>query len=322
MTKNSRGIVHIIYNDYGQDKTKEFLDNVQYIITNYLLITGFSCGISDLIADDETMKKMEETIQEKKNEVESIIQQVHLNVFENLTGKPNSEHFEMKVNNVLNRANREAGKLGLKSLNADNRFVNMVNAGSKGSDLNISQMIACLGQQNIDGKRIPNGFNDRTLPHFCKYDDGPEARGFVENSFINGLTPQEFFFHAMGGREGLIDTAVKTSETGYIQRKLVKAMEDLKVTYDLTVRNAAGNIVQFLYGEDGIDSTKIESQVVDSVVLKYNQLENKYKFKKDEKWNTFMTKDAITKMKSLEIGGFKFWSQFWLNELSISCLHT
>ena len=298
LTKNSRGLVHVIYNDYGQDETKKFLDNVQYIITNYLLITGFSCGISDLIADPVTMRDMKNTIEDKKKEVESIIQQVHLNIFENLTGKPNSEHFEMKVNNVLNRANREAGKLGLKSLDTDNRFVNMVNAGSKGSDLNISQMIACLGQQNIDGKRIPYGFSDRTLPHYCKYDDGPEARGFVENSFIHGLTPQEFFFHAMGGREGLIDTAVKTSETGYIQRKLVKAMEDLKVNYDLTVRNAGGNIVQFLYGEDGIDCTKIESQIIDSVSLKYPQLEAKYKFNEDEKWNIFMTKEAIKEMKS------------------------
>ena len=90
-------------------------------------------------------------------------------------------------------------------------------------------MIACVGQQNVDGKRIAYGFTNRTLPHYTKYDDGPEARGFVENSFISGLSPQEVFFHAMGGREGLIDTAVKTSETGYIQRRLVKAMEDAKI---------------------------------------------------------------------------------------------
>ena len=127
----------------------------------------------------------------------------------------------------------------------------MVKSGSKGSNINISQMISCLGQQNVDGKRIPYGFTDRTLPHYLKYDDSPEGRGFVENSFIRGLTPQEFFFHAMGGREGLIDTAVKTSETGYIQRKLIKAMEDLKVSHDLSVKNASGKIIQFMYGDDG-----------------------------------------------------------------------
>ena len=91
------------------------------------------------------------------------------------------------------------------------------------------QMIACVGQQNVEGKRIPFGFTGRTLPHFTKDDLGPESRGFVENSYLRGLTPQELFFHAMGGREGLIDTAVKTSSTGYIQRRLVKAMEDLTI---------------------------------------------------------------------------------------------
>ena len=112
-------------------------------------------------------------------------------------------------------------------------MVNMVSSGSKGSDLNIVQMIGCLGQQNVSGKRIPYGFDNRTLPHFTKFDDSPNARGFVENSFISGLTPEELFFHAMGGRTGLIDTAVKTSQTGYIQRRLIKGLEDIKVEYSL-----------------------------------------------------------------------------------------
>ena len=111
-----------------------------------------------------------------------------------------------------------------------------------------------------------------------KYDDSPEGRGFVENSFIRGLTPQEFFFHAMGGREGLIDTAVKTSETGYIQRKLIKAMEDLKVSHDLSVKNASGKIIQFLYGSDGYNYTKIESQYLDLLDLDFNRLQEKHRF--------------------------------------------
>ena len=114
-------------------------------------------------------------------------------------------------------------------------------------------MISCLGQQNVDGKRIPYGFENRTLPHFCKFDDSPEARGFVESSFINGLRPDELFFHAMGGRVGLIDTAVKTSTTGYIQRRLIKALEDLMVGYDMTVRNNKFVVIQFKYGDDGFD---------------------------------------------------------------------
>ncbi|TKR64373.1 hypothetical protein L596_024920 [Steinernema carpocapsae] len=130
----------------------------------------------------------------------------------------------------------------------------------KGSKINISQVIACVGQQNVEGKRIPFGFRQRTLPHFIKNDYGPESRGFVENSYLAGLTPSEFFFHAMGGREGLIDTAVKTAETGYIQRRLIKAMESVMVNYDGTVRNSIGQMVQLRYGEDGLDGMWVENQ--------------------------------------------------------------
>jgi DNA-directed RNA polymerase II subunit RPB1 len=128
-------------------------------------------------------------------------------------------------------------------------------------------MISCLGQQNVDGKRIPYGFENRTLPHFTKYDDSPGARGFVESSYINGLSPQELFFAAMGGRIGLIDTAVKTSTTGYIQRRLIKGLEDLMVSYDMTIRTNKNKIVQFSYGDDNIDTTKVEDQAIPIVSM-------------------------------------------------------
>jgi DNA-directed RNA polymerase II subunit RPB1 len=134
-----------------------------------------------------------------------------------------------------------------------------------------------VGQQNVEGKRIPFGFKDRSLPHFTKDDHSPESRGFVENSYLRGLTPQEFFFHAMGGREGLIDTAVKTAETGYIQRRLVKALEDVTAKYDGTVRNALGDIIQFTYGEDGMDGGKVEKQKLPSMTMSNDQFRRKYK---------------------------------------------
>ena len=299
-TKTSRGLVHIIFNDYGPDEAKKFLDNVQNIITNYLLISGFSVGISDLIADEATKENMSAAINEQKNKITDLIQHVHLNIFENHTGKTNQEEFEQQAMGILGKATSIGGKIGLKNLDKNNRILNMVKSGSKGSSVNVSQMIACLGQQAVDGKRIPYGFNDRTLPHFSKYDDGPEARGFVESSFMKGLTPQEFFFHAMGGREGLIDTAVKTSETGYIQRKLVKAMEDLKVYYDNTIRNSSGCIVEFIYGEDGMDSTKIESQFLPISDDDYETYSKKYKFNEKELWNTFLNEDTIKEMKTDE----------------------
>ena len=175
----------------------------------------------------------------------------------------------------------------------------MVNAGSKGSNINISQMISCLAQQNVDGKRIPYGFNDRTLPHFSKYDDSPEARGFVESSFIQGLTPEELYFHAMGGRTGLIDTAVKTSQTGYVQRRLIKGMEDLKVCYDMTVRNNKGKIIQFSYGEDNINPSKTENQSLPLSKFSLDDIYAHFQISKDKKkkGNTNFTKNAATRLR-------------------------
>ena len=206
----TKGIIHRVCNDFGNMASSNFIDDLQNIITEYMKTSSFSVGISDLISDNKTNDEIVKVITNKKIDVKNLIDQTQLGVFENNSGKTNQEEFETKVNNILNQAASEAGKIGLKSLSTDNRFVIMVNAGSKGSDLNISQMISCLGQQNVDGKRIPYGFEDRTLPHYTKYDDSPASRGFVESSYINGLSPQELFFHAMGGRVGLIDTAVKS----------------------------------------------------------------------------------------------------------------
>lgn len=154
----------------------------------------------------------------------------------------------------------------------------MVGAGSKGTNINISQIMGCVGQQNVEGKRIPFGFRHRSLPHFTKYDYGPESKGFVKNNYLSGLDPSEFFFHAMGGREGLIDTAVKTSETGYIQRRLIKALEDVMVNYDGTVRNSSAQVIQFLYGEDGMAGESIEDLKIDLVKMGNQELEGRYCF--------------------------------------------
>ena len=258
--KPSKGIVHVTYNDYGPKETVDLLDSLQNTVENFLVLNGFSVGISDLIADEETKKAIDTKIQERKKQVEQFILQVHLDLFDNNTGKTNQQEFEDQIFGILNQATSDAGSLGQKSLSTENRLLAMVRSGSKGEPLNVAQMMACLGQTAIEGKRIPYGFTDRTLPHYKKYDDSSEARGFIESSFIRGLTPQQFFFHAMSGREGLIDTAVKTADTGYIQRQLIKSMEDLTVHHDGTVRDANNNILQYHYGEDGINPVKIETQ--------------------------------------------------------------
>jgi DNA-directed RNA polymerase II subunit RPB1 len=187
------------------------------------------------------------------------------------------ESFESSVERQLNLARDDPGKYAQKNLKDDNNVKQMVVAGSKGSFINISQMSVCVGQQSVEGKRIPFGFRHRTLPHFNKDDFSPEARGFVENSYLRGLTPHEFFFHAMAGREGLIDTAVKTAETGYIQRRLVKALEDVMVHYDGTVRNSLGDVLQFVYGEDGMDGSFIERQSIETYGLSNREFTHRYK---------------------------------------------
>ena len=272
----TKGLIHRVCNGFGNIACANFIDDLQNIVTEYMKLSAFSVGISDLIISDTASNDIMLAIASKKTEIQGLVTQLQLGVFDNTSGKSNKEDFEIKVNNALNKATSESGKFGLRSLKAENRFLGMYNAGSKGSELNIQQMVACLGQQNVDGKRIPYGFDYRTLPYYSKYDDSPEARGFVSSSYIDGLTPQELFFHAMGGRIGLIDTAVKTSATGYIQRKLVKGMEDLKVCYDMTVRAGNGRVVQYSYGEDSFDTVKVENQELPIVEMSIEDVYARY----------------------------------------------
>ena len=206
----SKGILHRVYNDYGHTAAYEFIDNIQQVITDYMKTHAFSVGVSDLICDKKTNESILQVIAAKKNEVQEITNKIHMGVFENNTGKSNMAEYENQVGNILNDAINVAGKLATKSLGKTNRFVTMVSSGSKGSPLNMSQMLSCLGQTSVDGKRVPYGFDNRTLPHYSKYDDSPSARGFIESSYISGLSAPELFFHAMGGRIGLIDTAIKS----------------------------------------------------------------------------------------------------------------
>ena len=179
-------------------------DNTQKLICDWLVLSGFSVGVSDLIVKDSTKDQMSAVIEKMKIQVYDIMKDIHQGTFENKSIKSNSDYFEAEVNKLLNSATTNVGKIGLTDIEDDNRMINMVKSGSKGNAINIAQMISCLGQQNVDGQRISYGFDDRTLPHYTKYDDGPEARGFVESSFIDGLSPSEFFLHSIGGREGLI----------------------------------------------------------------------------------------------------------------------
>jgi DNA-directed RNA polymerase beta' subunit len=205
------GILPVVYHDYGPFEVRKFLDNTQRLICRWLLTSGFSVGISDLVTDSNTDDQLKNKIKEMKLKAYNKLDEIRRGMIDNNSIFNNEEYIEREIIGILNETTSEVGKIGLSQIDEKtNRMINMVKSGSKGKETNVAQMIACVGQQNVDGKRITYGFTDRTLPHFTKYDDGPEARGFVENSFISGLSPQEVFFHAMGGREGLIDTAVKS----------------------------------------------------------------------------------------------------------------
>ena len=170
-------------------------------------------------------------------------------------GKKVMDSFEYNLNATLNNRLSSMGKIVSENVSPYlNCIYKMITAKSKGSETNLTQILFCLGNQNVDGKRCPLGFSRRALPHFSKDDNSPESRGFVFSSFYQGLKPHEFFFHSMGGREGLSDTAVKTSRTGYIQRKLVKSLEDLVIQYDGTVRDSQKNMLQKIYGEDSFSA--------------------------------------------------------------------
>lgn len=282
----SSGILHRVCNDFGHYAATQFVDNLQNLVNRYIMAAGFSVGISDLISNQATRDSVATIIQDKKQAVKDIQDQIYLGTFENNTGRSNLDEFENRVAAILNQASSEAGDVGQKSLAADNRFLTMVNAGSKGDKLNISFMISCLGQQNVEGKRVPYGFEHRTLPHFAKFDDSPAARGFVESSYIDGLTAQELFMHAQGGRIGLIDTAVKTAQTGYLQREFVKGLEDQMVFYDGTVRDAMGRITQFRYGDDGVNSMRVESQGVPMLHMSGQAIHAHFLVPPDtEEWN-------------------------------------
>jgi DNA-directed RNA polymerase II subunit RPB1 len=272
------GLIHTAWLDVGHEDTARFMIQVQQLINHWVLQYSFSIGAIDAVADNDTMRQIESTIDKAKRQVQDLVRQGQYGELEIQPGRTMVESFEQLVNKVLNTARDHAGKSAQSSLDENNSVKAMVSAGSKGSFINISQIIACVGQQNVEGKRIPYGFKKRTLPHFSKDDIGSESRGFVENSYLRGLSPQEFFFHAMGGREGLIDTACKTAETGYIQRRLVKAMETVMARYDGTLRTSGGQIVQFLYGEDGMDAVWIERQDFDSLTLTKNEFEERFLF--------------------------------------------
>ncbi|MBE6527090.1 MAG: DNA-directed RNA polymerase subunit A' [Thermoplasmata archaeon] len=254
---NSKGqILEHIARDYGADRATKFLNEVTRLSLATVMDMGFSTGISDEDLPDEDLLQIREVCNERVQKVDELIQSFNEDTFDSSQGGDPKAALERNIAKTLGEARTDVGRIAGMSLGMSNPAVIMAKTGARGSMTNLSQMAGCVGQQNIRGDRISRGYWQRTLPHFRRNDLGAYAKGFCSNSYKLGLTPTEFFFHAMGGREGLVDTAVRTSRSGYMQRRLVSALEDLKLTSDGTIRNTIGTIVQFKYGEDGIDPAR------------------------------------------------------------------
>ncbi|MDH7508805.1 MAG: DNA-directed RNA polymerase subunit A' [Methanomassiliicoccales archaeon] len=249
-------IIDKIARDYGSDVARTFIDNLTRLAIGAIMVRGFTTGIDDEDIPEEAKRQIEEVLQDAAKKVDELVTAYREGILEQLPGRSLEETLEVEVMKVLGRARDEAGQIASRHLGLENSAVIMARSGARGSMLNLSQMAGCIGQQAVRGERLSRGYWNRTLPHFKKGDLGARAKGFVVNSYKSGLTPTEFFFHSMGGREGLVDTAVRTSRSGYMQRRLINALEDLKLKQDGTVRNTADMIIQFRYGEDGIDPSR------------------------------------------------------------------
>ncbi|XP_059619730.1 DNA-directed RNA polymerase III subunit RPC1 [Phlebotomus argentipes] len=251
-------IFYVLLRDYGEEEATRAMWRLSKLTSYMIMNRGFSFGVGDVTPSRILLGEKQKLLDNGYSKCSDFISKMKSGTLQCQPGCTLEETLEAVMLRELSSIRELAAKACFNELHRTNSALIMAQSGSKGSNINISQMIACVGQQAINGKRVPNGYEDRSLPHFEKFSKIPAARGFVQNSFFSGLTPTEFFFHTMAGREGLVDTAVKTAETGYLQRRLVKCLEDLVVHYDGTVRNAIGEVVEFTYGGDGLDPVSME----------------------------------------------------------------
>ena len=293
VSKNS--IIHFIWDKYGPNKTRQFIDDAQKLILNYLLNRGLTISFKDAFLDpvfeDQIKKLLDNTVLENK---------YILTQYENDVDQISPQIIEADLYSKMNAIGSDVGGTIKKNLDVSNFFWALVVSGAKGSDTNLQQMMACIGQQAIEGRRIMKKIEGRSLVYFHKDDDTPEARGFTRSSLLDGLKGYEAFIFTAAGREGLIDTAIKTAQTGYLQRKIIKGLEDISIKYDGTNRNSRGVIIQYVYGENGINQasqTEIKLNIMD---MDNKKLETTFSFtdeqlKKLEKKHKISLKDFNSK---------------------------
>ncbi|MGA9388639.1 MAG: DNA-directed RNA polymerase subunit A', partial [Candidatus Bathyarchaeia archaeon] len=254
--EQSESLLHRIIKDYGTQAGREFLNKITHMLKLFITMRGFTYSYDQLVLSPKAEERIRKTMDRIEKKILELIDSYSKRMLPRLPGQTLEESFEIYVMNELAKARDESGKIADQDFTLENAGIIMTRTGARGSNLNIGQISACVGQQSVRGKRILRGYVGRALPHFKSGDAKPKARGFVYSSYQKGLDVIEFFFHSMGGREGLVDTAVRTQQSGYMQRRLINALEHIRLEYDGTVRNSTGDIIQFQYGEDGVDPGK------------------------------------------------------------------
>jgi DNA-directed RNA polymerase beta' subunit len=259
-------IVDAIAKMYSRTRARIFINEVSSLAVRTIMHFGFSISIDDESIPPQAQAQVDDAIGNAEERVQELIEAYELGELESLPGRTVDETLEMKIMQTLGQARDSAGDIAEEHFAGDNPAVVMADSGARGSMLNLTQMAGCVGQQAVRGERINRGYENRTLSHFKEGDLSADARGFVRHSYREGLDPREFFFHAMGGREGLVDTAVRTSKSGYLQRRLINALSELEAQYDGTVRDTSDGVVQFEFGEDGTSPVEVSSDESDPAV--------------------------------------------------------
>ncbi|XP_022089266.1 DNA-directed RNA polymerase I subunit RPA1-like [Acanthaster planci] len=269
------GLVHCCFELYGGQVAGKLLSCLGRLFTTFLQqFTGFTLGVQDILVTEKGNAKRRKLISKAKGIGPEVVSNaLDVEDASNLTAlKERYEEahrksddtelreIDLKMKGQTDRFTNEISNAclskGLEKEFPDNNLQLMVLSGAKGSQVNCMQISCLLGQIELEGRRPPLMASGRSLPSFLPYDPSPRAGGYVDGRFLTGIRPQEYFFHCMAGREGLVDTAVKTSRSGYLQRCIIKHLEGLVVNYDLTVRDSDSSVIQFRYGGDGLEIPK------------------------------------------------------------------
>ncbi len=251
-----KNIVHKIVERWGYDEAKKFLNSISGSILRFLTDRGFSMTIWDIKIPETAKIEVKKTVEEYLKKANELVQQFITGNLEAEPGKTVEDTFEDKLIAILDEARTKAGEIIVSHVPRESQMVIMTATGARGDETNLQQVLGFIGQSVVRGKRVRRGYENRTLSYFKKGDKGPLAGGFITNSFSSGMNPPEYFFHNAGGRDSLVDTAVRTADSGYFYRRLVNALQDTKIDYDGTARMMDGYIVQFKYGGDGIHPGK------------------------------------------------------------------